>query len=179
MAKLKKPARKEGSKSKVKGRLTKSKGWATQVESEKQYYLDSRKSPERPSLCGWDFPPQPKDPGCYQLNGSSSQDNETEGEVLDTFEGFVEKIEGDTAYVTLTSKSGPELVGKIPVAELARKGIKERRRFILRTIKVAPGMVRIDLIAVPDIPLTEEDRIRIDAMILQGIGDDDVPLIGD
>src|SRR5262249_46305529 len=52
---------------------------------------------------------------------------------LEQFRGFVERIDGDRAYVTLVNDRGDQLGGPYPLAELAAKGIGERDRFILTT----------------------------------------------
>jgi hypothetical protein len=75
-------------------------------------------------------------------------------EVLEEFTGFVERTEAGVAYVTLTAPTGETLWGEYPAAKLEAKGIRERRRFICRTVSVG-DCVGIELTAVPDCEVTE------------------------
>src|SRR5947209_3461046 len=69
--------------------------------------------------------------------------------VLEEFVGFVDQIDGDVAYVTLTPETGEKLYGEYPAAELKARGIHERRRFRCRTID-AGTRVEFDLEPIPD-----------------------------
>jgi hypothetical protein len=81
--------------------------------------------------------------------------------VLESFEGFVDQIVGDIAFVTLNSEHGDTLIGQYPADKLAEKGIRERRRFKCDTVEVG-GKVRVELAAIPDAVLSaaEEQAIR-------------------
>jgi hypothetical protein len=80
--------------------------------------------------------------------------------LLESFEGFVDQIDGGTAYVTLKSEHGDTLHGVYPAAKLAELGIKERRRFTCRTIERG-GRVEVDLTAIPEMDVTPEDQQAI------------------
>ncbi len=81
--------------------------------------------------------------------------------VLERLEGYVDRIEGATAYVTLKSQYGDELTGEYASHELAARGITEGRRFYCETVEV-DGAVRVLFEAVPEKPVSkdEEDAIR-------------------
>lgn len=81
--------------------------------------------------------------------------------VLERFDGVVDVIEGETAFVTLTSKSGEELIGEYPASELAKLGIHGRRRFICKTV-VAKGKVEVRFQAIPDLEVTADEEAAID-----------------
>jgi hypothetical protein len=105
--------------------------------------------------------------------------------VLETFDGFVDKIVGEIAYITLTSEHGDVLWGEYDSVKLAEKGIKERRRFKCQTVEVKEGkwsieadkppigyhVVRIDIQAIPDIELTPEREQEISEEIDRLLGD--------
>jgi hypothetical protein len=77
--------------------------------------------------------------------------------VLETFEGYVDEVDGDTAYVTLESKEhGDVLHGKYSASQLLKKGIEEQGRFLCRTIKVN-GATRVDLQPLPDAEVTDDE----------------------
>jgi hypothetical protein len=85
--------------------------------------------------------------------------------VLETFEGVLDCIDGDTAYVTLTSTTnGDVLYGEYPAASFSAKGIEEEDRFICKTVGM-DGATRIEIQAVPDAELTEENIRAIRAKI--------------
>lgn len=95
--------------------------------------------------------------------------------VLETFEGFVEEIEGETAYVKLQSEHGDILYGRYPAHELAAKGIRERRRFKCETVEGPFGAVTVELAPIPDKHISQERLRRIRAHIrrtLDGYPDD-------
>jgi hypothetical protein len=89
--------------------------------------------------------------------------------VLETFQGFVDLIRDGIGYVTLTPETGDKLIAEIPVTELEKYGIKERRRFILRTIDIA-GEVSIELEAIPDRIITAEEERDIDIKVRKALG---------
>jgi hypothetical protein len=92
--------------------------------------------------------------------------------ILEEFDGFVDQIDGETAYVTLTSKAGEILHGEYPASELKAQGIQERRRFRCRTID-AGSQVAFELEAIPDIEVSEERERAIREAIRDSLGDDD------
>lgn len=75
--------------------------------------------------------------------------------LLERFEGFVEQVEADTAYITLSNDRGDRLCGPYPAGELAELGIGERDRFILKTIDLGRD-VRIEIEPVPRRPISAE-----------------------
>ena len=95
--------------------------------------------------------------------------------LLEEFEGFVEQIDGNLAYVTLKDKAGQTLYGEYPASELETLGIHERRRFRCRTFDVGDGNVRIELSAVPDRKVSEEHQRAIDEELRRTMGGDDGP----
>lgn len=98
--------------------------------------------------------------------------------ILEEFEGFVDKIDGDVAHVTLTALSGEKLYGEYPVAELNAHGIRERRRFKCRTVEVGTS-VEFVIEPIPDRELSEERERQIDAWLRESLGDDDNALQDD
>jgi hypothetical protein len=81
--------------------------------------------------------------------------------VLEEFTGIVEVIEGETAFVSLVSKAGEELIGEYSAGEFAQLGIRERRRFICQTI-VANGEIDVRFQPIPDVEVTPEEEAAID-----------------
>ena len=80
--------------------------------------------------------------------------------VLETFEGYVDRVDGETAHVQLKSREyGDVLYGTYPTSQLSAKGIEEQSRFLCETVKV-DGTTRIDLRALPDVELTDEELPR-------------------
>ena len=76
--------------------------------------------------------------------------------VLESFEGYVDSVEGDTAYVTLESREhGDVLYGEYSASELLGKGISEQSRFLCQTVK-EDGATRIDF-ALPKLVVTDEE----------------------
>lgn len=95
--------------------------------------------------------------------------------VLETFTGYVDQVDGDTntAYVRLKSQEhGDILYGQYPASELASKGIYEQTRFLCETIKVG-NSTRLDLKALPDMEVSEEELRAIDERIHRVIPRDD------
>ena len=71
--------------------------------------------------------------------------------LIEEFDGKVTWVDGPTAHVTLTEKkTGDVLCGEYSAEKLASLGIRERRRFLCRTIFYGE-CVKIELEAVPDI----------------------------
>lgn len=74
--------------------------------------------------------------------------------------GFVDKFDGDTAFVTVTADTGEIFyIDSVPADILKAKGIKERRRF---TITLEP---------IPDVEISEEREREINRQ-LEGLGDE-------
>jgi len=80
---------------------------------------------------------------------------------LEQFTGFVDYIEGPTAFVTLTTEAGEELAGEYPADELAELGICENRRFKCQTVITDSG-VEVCFQPIPDIEVTPEEEMSID-----------------
>jgi hypothetical protein len=84
-------------------------------------------------------------------------------QILEKFEGFLDKIIGNIGYVTL--KTGNETLWiEIPVSELQRNGIKERRNFYCCTVK-ENSEIRLELQSIPDKILSPEELIAIEKEI--------------
>ena len=81
--------------------------------------------------------------------------------ILEKFSGVVDAIEGETAFVTLMSESGEELIGEYPTSEFAKLGIRNRRRFTCQTV-VANGEVEVRFQPIPDVEVTPEEEAAID-----------------
>jgi hypothetical protein len=93
--------------------------------------------------------------------------------VLESFEGFVDHVEGDTAYVRLKSREhGDVLYGEYPTSQLLEKGIEEQGRFLCKTVKV-DGTTRVDMQAIPSVPATDEQLRAIEEKIDRVLPRDD------
>jgi hypothetical protein len=93
--------------------------------------------------------------------------------VLESFEGYVDEVDCDTAYVTLQSvEHGDVLHGKYSASELLKKGIEEQSRFLCRTIK-ANGATRVDLQPLPDAEVTDEEVRAISEEMDRAFSSDD------
>jgi hypothetical protein len=88
-------------------------------------------------------------------------DSHIQGILLEEFQGVVDSIEGENAYVTLTSTAGEELIGEYSAKELAKLGIHERRRFRCATVSLN-GKVEVQLTAVPDCEVSADEEAVID-----------------
>lgn len=80
---------------------------------------------------------------------------------LERFQGFVERVEGNIAYISLTNEKGEHLRGPYPANELACAGIHERDRFVLSTIELGQ-VVRIEVTPLPRVNLTPEQQREIE-----------------
>jgi hypothetical protein len=109
-----------------------------------------------------------------QLDSSAECATDLSDEVLEEFQGFVDKISGDVAYVTLRTIAGEILWSEFPVSELAARGIRERRRFKCWTVRLN-SEVRLKLEAIPDAPFSAEDEHRLEERLRRDLGDDDAP----
>jgi hypothetical protein len=98
-------------------------------------------------------------------------------EVLEEFDGFVDRVEGNVAYVTLLSSTGEMLCGEYPISELEDKGIRERRRFKCLTVDTGEA-VKLELYSVPDCEVTEEQEGVIREEIDRALGDDEGKVCG-
>lgn len=102
---------------------------------------------------------------------TSQGDRPHEEVVLEAFEGFVEEIDGDTAYVTLTSEHGDRLAGRYSASALLEKGISERRRFTCRTVQLRDE-VRVVIEPIPERHLSEAEEAAIYSRIDRIFPDD-------
>lgn len=96
--------------------------------------------------------------------------------IVETYEGFVERIEEATAFVRLRSARGDTLYGRHPATKLATAGISERQPFFCHVVEVAGGK-QIRLESIPEKELTPERSREIDeevdrAMDYDGAADD-------
>jgi len=89
--------------------------------------------------------------------------------ILEEFNGFLEQIRDGIAYFSL-KKDDETLWCNCEAEKLTKYGVKERRRFICRTVEIGDE-VDIQIEAIPDKVLTPEDYARIDKM-LEGLGDE-------
>jgi hypothetical protein len=96
------------------------------------------------------------------------------GNVLEEFEGFVDKFDGEVAHVTLKTSSGETFYGEYPAAELKAQGIRERRRFKCWTVEMGPR-VEFVMEPIPDQQLSEERERQLDEWLRKSLGDDDAP----
>ena len=94
----------------------------------------------------------------------------TERKVLERFQGFVEKVEGDWAHITLTTEKGEELAGTYPASELAAKGIHERDRFLLATVEQGESVL-FDICLIPRRDVSPAEQRAIRETIARELGD--------
>lgn len=84
---------------------------------------------------------------------------------VDEFDGFVQGVRDGVAHLDLKAADGEKLWAEHPFAELEAAGIREGRRFKLRTV------VSLEFEAVPDVEMTEEREREIDEEIKRAFGD--------
>ena len=110
-------------------------------------------------IASWSTDPNnPNSPNCIAIDprtevvlvGSDpgTAHSSVEPEIWEELQGFVEKIEGDKAYIHLDSQSGERLCGSYPAGELTAVGIGERDRFLLQAIGVE-GAIRFEALLIP------------------------------
>jgi hypothetical protein len=85
------------------------------------------------------------------------------------FEGFVERCEGDVAYISLESERGERLQGPYPADELAARGVGDRDRFWL-TLTDMGDSVRFDIELIPRKTISAERQREIQREIEQALG---------
>jgi hypothetical protein len=108
--------------------------------------------------------------GEAQQHGTETAQAES---ILERFDGFVDQIDGDTAYVTLKSQEhGDVLYGEYSAALLRSKGIEEQDRFICKTVSLGEA-TRVDIEAVPVAIVTKEQIQAIDVEIERILPSDD------
>lgn len=76
-------------------------------------------------------------------------------EILEEFEGFVDKFDGNLAHITLKTKDGEIIWAEYPTSILLTKGIREHRRFKCSTVEVE-GKVELKFEAIPDCEVDEK-----------------------
>ena len=85
--------------------------------------------------------------------------------VLETFDGFVDRIEGQTAFVTIQSRENGDVeAGTYSAPELGKLGIQEQSCFVFKTVKVGDA-IRPVFEPVPQEAIADEVVREIDAMI--------------
>jgi hypothetical protein len=89
--------------------------------------------------------------------------------VSERYEGFVEKLEADVAYITLENERGERFHGPYPAHELAAKGVGERDRFSL-TLTDEDDSVRFDVRLIPRKEISAERQREIRQEIEQALG---------
>ena len=92
--------------------------------------------------------------------------------VIEELKGYVEEIDGDTAYVRLESPEGEILYGQYPAAELDANGIRERRSFLCRVTRTRSGL-GVQFQASRDAVLSEGDVERIWREVDAALGTED------
>ncbi len=94
--------------------------------------------------------------------------------VLESFDGYVDSIDGDTAYVTLESRlNGDVLFGEYSASELLARGICEQTRFLCETVKGGGGG-RVHFAPLPKNQVTDEEARSIAKEMREAFpGDDD------
>ncbi len=97
-----------------------------------------------------------------RLSGRNERANEMT--VLEELDGYVDQIEDGSAFVTLTSKSGEELIGEYPANELASIGIRECRRFKCQSV-IIDGRPDVRFQAIPDAEITSDEANLINREI--------------
>lgn len=81
--------------------------------------------------------------------------------ISERFEGFVESLEGDVAYISLESEHGDRLHGPYPADELAARGVGERDRFRLTLIDAGESVrFEIQLIPAKFVPAERQREIQ-------------------
>jgi hypothetical protein len=118
-----------------------------------------------------------KNPESSDLSVSESCEQGSNGSnmerVHESFNGFVERIDGATAYVRLRSiEHGDVLYGEYPAAKLAESGIEEQDRFLCETVNV-DGKTRVDLRKIPDRDISDEELKAIHDRIDKALPRDD------
>ena len=88
-----------------------------------------------------------------------------------TYEGFVEGVEGATAFVRLRSVRGDTFYAQHPVTKLAAAGISERQAFLCHVVEVV-GKKQIRLEAIPKKELTPDRSRQIDEEVDRAMTDD-------
>lgn len=91
--------------------------------------------------------------------------------VLEEFNCFLDKVDGSTAYFTMTAANGDVLWAEYPADKLMAMGVRERRRFKCRTIENEQGWTRIEFETIPDKELTEEFIQEVDRLVSE-LGDE-------
>jgi len=95
--------------------------------------------------------------------------NESE-KILEEFEGFVDRFDGEIAHVTL--KMDEEIfIGEYSTKELKEKGIKEHRRFKCWTVEKENKVV-LKFESIPDKIITEDREKEINEFIDKSIGNE-------
>ena len=89
-------------------------------------------------------------------------------QVLERFMGFVEGIEGDTAFLKFKGENGDLLDGSYSLEELARLGLKEGDAFECFTV-IRDGVPDVEIRPLPhfnrELPELEEKGRRLDALL--------------
>ncbi len=93
------------------------------------------------------------------------------GKILEEFEGFLEKYDGNVAYVTLTTDAGETIHGEYPAPELKAEGVRERRRFKCWTVE-AGSDVKFVVHPIPDVIVSEAEERQLDEWLRESLGDD-------
>jgi hypothetical protein len=93
--------------------------------------------------------------------------------VLETYDGFVDRIEGDTAFVTLQSRANGDVEeGTYTASELAKMGIHEHSCFVFKTLRTESGLVPV-IEACRNQAIADEVVREIDAKIDQALPSED------
>lgn len=93
--------------------------------------------------------------------------------VMEEFEGFVDKFVGDVAHITIKTNSGDTFYGEWPTEELKSQGICERRRFKCWTVEIS-GTIIFMVKPIPDQEISEERERQIDEWLQKSLGQDNI-----
>lgn len=96
--------------------------------------------------------------------------------VLEKLDGFVERIDGDVAFVVFTSQNGQKLSGQCPANEMLESNIEEGQRFVCRTIQNGKD-VRVEIEPIPLAEITAQEWravcTSVESIFLDDEGNDD------
>jgi len=96
----------------------------------------------------------------------------TDEQVLESFRGKVERVDGNAAHMTLVDSKGQEAFASYDAKKLELQGILESTRFTC-TIKERNGKPVVMFEPIPRQPMSDEDWRRLCQEIQEKLGDDD------
>lgn len=84
--------------------------------------------------------------------------------IIEEFDGFVESIDNDVAYITLT-KGDEVSCGQYDANKLIEYGVRERRRFICRTVSCGNN-IDIEFEPINDVVVSDAELEEINQRVL-------------